>query len=116
MNAMNMKWKDSTRLMMVDGKPTVTLDVHTTTIERDERYIISIEEHYDITEPPRSKYDVILRSDDGTELARMRMVGPVEDLKKLAMPTVLMGLRARREYMDAVIDDVCKIYEEMYHE
>lgn len=110
---MNMEWKTSTSLVMVDDKP---LDVYTTTIEHDERYVISIEERYDANEPPKSKYDVILRSDDGTELARMRMVGPVEDLKKLVMPTVLMGLNARRDYLDAVIDDVRKIYEEMYHE
>ena len=112
MNHMNMEWKAGTRLVMVDGKSKVALEMYTTTIERNERYVISIEEHYDVNEPPRSKYDMILRSDDGIELTRMRMMGPVEDLKKLAMPTILMGLNARREYLDLAIDDVRKIYEE----
>lgn len=111
---MDMQWEVSTRPVMVDGKPKATLDVYTTTIERDGRYVISIEEHYDVNEPPKSKHDVILRSDDGIELARMRMTGPVEDLKKLAVPIVLMGLDTRREYLDSVIDDVSKLCEEMH--
>lgn len=113
---MNMQWETSTRPVMVDGEPKTTLDVYTTTIERDERYTIAIEEHYDVDVPPRSKYDVILRSDDGIELARMRMIGPVEDLKKIVMPTVLLGLQAHREYLNSVIDDVSKLCEEMHPE